>query len=281
MIFLKTLDGIAAGLRRMGLSSLTRLGRRIFKRCLGRLPLSVTVRGFRIYGELEHRGFLRILEEDRCEPHSVALFEAALKPGMTVVDVGAYVGYYTLVASRAVGSQGRVYAFEPAPLNLPALIRNLDVNFCAQNCAVIQKAASDEARKVPMFVFPGDPSQNSLARLVPDATESPINVECVTIDSVLAGRPAHAVKIDIEGFEPRAIKGMERTIRNSPGMTLIVEFCPAALRAAGTPPDAFLAQLRSCGFDIQVIDEDERLLSSPGPDLFGVQKKNLYCRLRP
>jgi hypothetical protein len=104
-------------------------------------------------------------------------------------------------------------------------------------------------------------------------------VRATTADTVLAeAGPLSAVKIDVEGAEPRALAGMRRTLeRAGPGLRLFIECNPDALRRAGSSPEALLEQLTGLGFRVQVIDEEAARLVAPG-DLGAVAGYvNLIC----
>jgi hypothetical protein len=114
------LDRVAARMRRLGLRRLTRWGRHLVGRVVGE-SLSVEVDGLRMAGSVEHRGHMELVRQGRYEPFTTELFKSCLRAGMTVVDIGAQLGYFTLLAGQAVQSEGRVYAFEPDPRTFPLI----------------------------------------------------------------------------------------------------------------------------------------------------------------
>jgi len=77
------------------------------------------------------------------EEHETALFKQLVKKGMVVVDLGAYIGYYTLIAAKIVGETGKVFAFEPEPHNYDLLVKNIEVNGY-KNVIPVQKAVSNK-----------------------------------------------------------------------------------------------------------------------------------------
>ena len=85
------------------------------------------------------------------EVQNIELFKRMVKPNMVVVDVGAHIGYYTLIASRIVGQGGKVFAFEPEPSNYNNLIQNVEMNKC-KNVLTIEKAVSDNEDKAFLYV---------------------------------------------------------------------------------------------------------------------------------
>lgn len=276
-------------MRRLVAATSERLGLRLEGLWLRILPLLtrdylwVKADGLHVYGSTHYQRFLYRLMRGSFEPFSVQLFKQAMEPGMVVLDIGAYIGYYSLLAARGVGSPGKVYAFECDPKNYRFLLHNLKLNELGADVELVRKAVAHQAGAKPLFVYRGDASQNSLWYRRGGGTA--IEVECTTVDEVLGERPAHVIKMDIEGGEIHALKGMEKTLRNSDEVTMFVECHPHALSSAGGSAEILLARLEELGFRIQVIDESERRLR-PASELMykdprGENKKyavNLYCR---
>jgi len=136
------------------------------------------------------------------------VFQRAIKPGDVVYDIGANVGFYTLLSSILVGTEGRVYAFEPLPSNLRDLRKHQEINRIF-NCTVIEAAVSSTEGEARF-----DPSPNRhQGRLSRTGT---ILVRKVSLDSLLRqGRinPPSVMKIDIEGAEFECLCGATETIR--------------------------------------------------------------------
>jgi hypothetical protein len=102
-------------------------------------------------------------------------------------------------------------------------------------------------------------------------------VETVRIDDVLAGRSVDVIKMDIEGNEPAALRGMENTLARSPDARLFVELSPGALQAAGVSPESFKATLNAAFREVSMIDERNASLR---PFTLDESDRlcNLYCR---
>ena len=144
---------------------------------------------------------------DGCIPHQRPLdrlFAATLRPGDLVVDVGANIGYTTLLAARLVGPSGRVIAFEPAARMAVLLRRSTDQasNVEVRQCAI----GAGEGRTTFYEANFGD-----LSSVLPVEGAVHYDVPLSTLDSQLHGLPSPTlVKIDVEGFEPEVIAGMGR-----------------------------------------------------------------------
>jgi len=140
------------------------------------------------------------------EKEQTAFFEQLVKPGAVLFDVGAHVGYYSLLSSRLVGEKGRVVAFEAMPRNARFLRHHLEANRCA-NVEVIEGAASDRAGTA----WFGKGTGTGTGRLS-DAGE--LEVRTMTLDDVAAERALlpDFLKIDVEGAEERVLDGAARIL---------------------------------------------------------------------
>jgi FkbM family methyltransferase len=182
------------------------------------------------------------------------LFERMIRPGMTFLDVGAYVGYFTILASTWVGPKGRVYAFEPDTLAYSYLVKNIEANRCA-NAVAINKAAADRAATAGLVRDPKGPE--SFLTPTPSAG-SP--VETVTLDSVLetVNWPVvDVIKMNIEGSELFALRGMREISQRNPALNLVMEINPTAMARVGTSREALEAELVGLGFHrCQIVERD-------------------------
>lgn len=144
----------------------------------------------------------------RYESAEVAVFTSLVHGGHTVFDVGAHVGFYTLLAARLVGASGRVVSIEPFPRNLGYLRRHVKLNDCA-NVRVVAAAVADIAGHAT-FAEGGTDAEGQLT------AAGTLEVEVVTLDAIAYGTPGMplptVLKIDVEGAEQRALAGAERLL---------------------------------------------------------------------
>ncbi|GBC84988.1 hypothetical protein HRbin11_01428 [bacterium HR11] len=272
---LNTMDAVARLLRWAGLRQVTRWGREMVRRVLGD-SLRIDWEGLTLTGAIEHRGYLRSLREGRREPGTVALVRRLVPEGVTVVDVGAYIGVYALLAAKIVGSEGKVYAFEPDPRNFAVLRRNVMLNHLQDIVVCFEAAASDRNGLAKFFINEGDASASSLVRPYPHARE--VQVPCVRLDEALADIGAvHLMKVDVEGAEIKVLQGAEGLIRRSPDLWLICEVNPSALAAGGTSPAELLGLLSEFGFTARVIDENTMQLYQIPEDWSRVKYVNILA----
>jgi FkbM family methyltransferase len=163
------------------------------------------------------------LIHDGFEDEEIAFVEEMLRPGMTVLDIGAHHGLYTLLASRRVGKRGRVIAFEPSPRERKRLRRHLWLNR-SKNVAVQSCALGDEHREAELFLVTGcEDWCNSLRAPQIDARTVTVRVELERVDDVLEKlgiARVDFIKLDVEGAELSILRGARATLAASRPMIL-------------------------------------------------------------
>lgn len=185
------------------------------------------------------------------EPGQTALLGERLRPGMTVVDGGAHVGYFTCQAAGLVGPRGLVLAFEPAPRNYELLLANVWRNGFG-NVVCFPWALGDSASIGPLQLSETNSGDHRLGA-------RGVQTRVAKLDDVLAIRPpVDVVKLDVQGSEEAALRGMEALVAGSPEILVLVELSPADARAAGSEPRALLDWYRSLGFVVRVQLPDEK-----------------------
>ena len=215
------------------------------------------------------------------EPFETSLLSAEIRPGMTIVDVGANIGYYTLLFSKLTGDQGRVYAFEPEPQNFSLLQQNLARNQ-RTNVVALNRAVSDRAGE--SFLYLSTENYGDHQAYPSEDGRRKVPITMTRLDDCVKG-PIDLIKMDVQGFEAHALNGMEAVIAASPGLTIFTEFWPEGLHRAGSDAADFLCRLRSFGLEIFFINEyanrlepadDAELLRRYAPSV-GTHT-NLLCR---
>lgn len=179
-------------------------------------------------------------------------FVRLLRPGDHVIDVGANVGYFTLVAARLVGPTGGVHAFEPSPQVFPWLRANARLNPVLNIC-VHQLAVADRRAPVSFHTAPPDRTGYSSIRDLGAETAAVTTVDAVALDDLLDELPpTRLVKIDVEGAEWLVLQGMRRLIeRDRPH--LLCELDDGFLRELGSDAAQVCRFLRDAGYDLHRI----------------------------
>jgi FkbM family methyltransferase len=182
---------------------------------------------------------------------------------MTIFDIGANIGYFSLISGRQVGEKGKVFAFEPAPKNFSLIRMNIEVNGFS-NIIPVAKAVSNCSGKQKLFLA-SDPGEHSLSDYV--GTEF-IEVDVTSVDEFVRSQnlSVDLIKMDVEGSEMRVLEGMAETIAKNPYLKIITEFSPHHLESRGCVPAAFLERLMGYGFKLHVIDEKSNRQELRTPD---------------
>ena len=149
------------------------------------------------------------------EPLTTHILMDIVKPGMTVVDVGANLGYYTLLEARLVGPQGKVIAIEPYPRSVRFLRRNIVENEFSYIVSVVEAAVGDCEAYVD-FAVSEKANWNRILDMSTSETDiSTIKVKMIRLDDVVGNCPIDFIRMDIEGAEVKAIRGAFETITSS------------------------------------------------------------------
>src|SRR5215204_2954149 len=168
------------------------------------------------------------------------LMENVLGPGQTFVDVGANIGYFSVLGSRLVGPSGRVLAIEPDEFNLNLLRANLERHGCS-NVTVIPVAAWSERGELDFH----RPPDGAVARVGQD-DGSGLHVRAAPLDELVEGTVDY-LKIDCEHSDHVVVRGAAELLRRNPSMLLSVEFHPWEGSHLGESPAEILEGYRAGG----------------------------------
>ncbi|MCG6533930.1 MAG: FkbM family methyltransferase [Syntrophales bacterium LBB04] len=180
----------------------------------------------------------------------ICLIKKVIEPGMTVLDIGANIGFYSTLFARLVGEKGNVIAFEPDALNFKHLSANTR-KFA--NVTAHQLACGDKTQELKLYLS----DKFNVDHQTFDSGEGRkcVETQSVSIDDYLNNnRKVDFIKIDVQGYDFYAIKGAIETIKNSPSLIILGELWPYALNKAGVRPSEYLKLLESLGLSVQVPD---------------------------
>jgi len=235
---------VAAGLTRFALPhKIYRPIKKWFKRT------EVTIDGHRLFLDAEDSLDLSI--DPTYENLESATLAGLIHKGDTVVDIGANIGFYTLLFARWVGPGGKVIAFEPDPDNFDLLRKNVEANGY-RNVTLHRKAIADRNGTARLYLSDTNTADHRLY----DSGDgrSFVEVETLRLDEILSGEEKiDFVKMDIQGSEPTALEGMRGILTKNPRARLFLEFWPAGLARRGSDPRRLLASLKEMGFEIREI----------------------------
>ncbi len=213
---------------------------------------SFIIQRYGVKMELPRRFLNHYVYEDY-EPATRRAFLEALRPGMTVVDVGAHIGFYSLLAARRVGPTGAVHAVEPGPDNLEVLRRNVALNGLSQ--VVVHPVAAAGRREMREFHLTGSSDSHGFHAHPLTETVRTLMVEAAPVDELIPGE-GDVMKVDVEGAELEALAGMTRLLSGERPLTLFIEWNPACMRNADTDPLDLPLALRDLGFtELRALDD--------------------------
>ena len=218
------------------------------------------------------------------ETFATKLVMEEIREGDVVVDIGANIGYFTLIFSRLVGQSGKVYAFEPDAGNFALLEKNIAAN-AYSNVILEKKAVADRTGEATLYRSSVD---NMDHRLVEASThQAGVPVGVVRLDEYFQGKAeaVRFIKIDIQGAEKRAFEGMRGLVERQSRLTVLMEFAPSFLRACNTEPEDLLGLLDELGFSYWEVDEkNEQLIAVTPAEVLDKHRgederfTNLICR---
>ncbi len=192
------------------------------------------------------------------EKFQAKLIKDALRPSMTVLDLGANIGYYTLMVARGLRGSGRVYAFEPESFNFKLLAANVWANGYTK-AVPLRQAVSDIEGEVTLFKG-SEIGQHSIYVDNVTRLSGLERVSTTTLDCFAERvEKVEIIKMDIQGAEGRAIRGGERLLTEQ-HPTLFIEISPHLLRHAGDDHRDIIELLKSWGYMLSMINESRQKL---------------------
>ena len=210
----------------------------------------IQIEGFEMYvREKEANG----LHDGYCEPHETALIKKLVKPDWCCMDIGANIGFFTILMSRQCE---HVYAFEPEPHNFEMLKQNVVLNEFG-DVTLYKEAVGDKNGTMPLYLCPSDPGMHRLykSKWCNDRTDT--YVYCTQLDDYKFSK-INLIKMDIEGAEFGALLGMvELLIKDHP--LIIMEYHPMSIKEYGVRPDKVYEFLYKLGYRMSLIPNMEQL----------------------
>ena len=185
------------------------------------------------------------------EPIQTQIVKKYVKEGDVVLDIGANIGYYTLLFAQLVGSKGRVFSFEPDPVNFDLLRKSVDLNGY-QNVTLIQKAVSNKNGKLELHIGKENRAINRIYDAGMSDTEDSIEIDTILLDDYFKdhGLKIDFAKIDVEGSESGVIEGMSSILKKSKNLKIMTEFDPFLMKKFGVDAANYIQLLLEHGFKL-------------------------------
>jgi FkbM family methyltransferase len=223
------------------------------------IALCYTREGFPIFFNNRDPGAIswQLRMQRRYEPEETAFIRQHLSSGSVFVDVGANIGFFSVLAARLVGNTGRVYAFEPDPENAAILAQNVATLPHPGTVNIIQVGAGSQSQVGYLFRCAdnfGDHRLFDTGETDADGRmRQTIPIRIQRIDDILgAEKRVDLVKVDTQGFEVEVFRGMEQTLQKFRPL-LLFEFWPFGLRGAGYHPPELLQEIAKQGYQFYLI----------------------------
>jgi FkbM family methyltransferase len=193
------------------------------------------------------------------EPEETELVKKLIKPGDIFVDVGANLGYYSLLAARVGASH--VYAFEAQPSTYELLGKNVIINWMTKFITYENLAVYSHTTDLEFFIRNHYPGNSSLGFTAPDQlqkwfdTTTAVKVHAVSIDDYFAEKPGKIdlIKVDVEGAEPAVFEGARRTLAKNRGVKILCEWSPDQMATARQDPGYLVDLWAEQGFRAHVL----------------------------
>jgi FkbM family methyltransferase len=212
------------------------------------------------------------------EPLETEIIRKEIKNGNVVVDIGANIGYYTLIFANLVGKEGKVFAFEPSPDNFALLQKNIEINNY-QNVKTEQIAVSNKSGKTKLYMTI-NPADNRIYDLHDNSDF--IEVATIRMDDYFNNYNGKIdfIKMDIQGAEWAAIQGMSLLLKKNKDIKILTEFSPPLLKGFRIEPAEFLDLLLKQDFKIYNVNSQEMKLEATNIDellkKYPAEKEDLF-----
>lgn len=200
------------------------------------------------------------------EKETTLFLEKNIRRGQKVVDIGAHIGYYTVLFSDLVGNEGHVYAFEPDPINFKLLRRNAEPS----NTTIENKAVSNVDGYTELFL--NSEGNKGDHRIFPMVGRKSIKIKTIKIDTYFADNRIDFIKCDTQGAEPLVLKGAEQTLKRCKPV-VIIECCPLWKQAKQGIEKSF-DPLLDAGYSLYEIKRTGKLTLKKPNELFKMINEN-------
>ncbi len=215
--------------------------------------------GTRLWCSLDERAISRPILLDAYERSETTFIASVVRSGDHVVDAGANIGFHTMHMAKLVGPEGRVDAFEPLPYLADALEASIRENRFEDRIGLHRLALDERAGALPIRHAPRTANFGG-GHFAPNEPVPPNHADVLVatdrLDDVLAGRPCRFIKIDVEGAEPRIIRGATATLRNHQPI-LLAELHERQLQiVSGIGATEFIEHMAALGYVWKRLNEN-------------------------
>ncbi len=202
---------------------------------------------------------LKLLKYGEYEQDMTLAISSLLKKGDSFLDIGSNEGFFSVLASKQVGNEGKIFSIEPQKRLWEILIKNFEINHCT-NVQLLPYGIGSKQDDVIMNLYPTlNSGASSLSanfnfkisfQKIRQKIYGQQSLKVITLDSLIAVLPNHIklAKIDIEGFECEAVLGAEQLLKSKRIENLLIEMHPNALESMGQSEDQITQLLSNFGY---------------------------------
>lgn len=180
-----------------------------------------------------------------------------LKWDSKFIDVGANIGFYSLMASKIIGEPGRVFSFEPSYREYSRLLKNIELNHC-NNIIPFNFALTNEIREVLLSTSKSHTGLNTLNSVTEFEISGYQLVQAVTLDYIFSASDVEfdLIKIDVEGAEYLVLQGMQKILAERRIKKIVIEITPKFFNSFGYDKHTLYSFIESFGFKATIRSED-------------------------
>lgn len=235
----------------------------------------IEVQGHKMF--LDSTDSLELLTREVYHPLLTDLVKKEVKEGDVVLDIGAHIGYFTLIFAKLVGKKGKVFAFEPEPNNFELLRKNVETNGY-KNVVLVQRAVSNKNEKNKLYLSKDCSGMHKIKNS--GHSRYFIQMKTIKLDDYFKNYDGNIdfIKMDIEGAEAWALEGMSLLLARSKKVKIITEFYPLAFKEFNIKSKEFLNFFIKHGFKFYDLNEEkgkiEPIKISELVKIYTLEKKN-------
>ena len=189
------------------------------------------------------------------DPYVTFLIHQFLSESDVFIDIGANIGYYAVVASGI--TRAPIYAFEPEPFAYGLLQRNIELNQI-KNVTAVDKAICEKDKKLKLYLNEFNHGDHRCFESE-DNKRSAIEIDGITLDNYMREnsdtKNIKLIKIDVQGYELNVLQGMQQILQDNEDITVISEYEPGLMLAAGYQPEVFIREFSKLDFNCYFLDE--------------------------
>jgi FkbM family methyltransferase len=204
----------------------------------GNIGMTKTYFGKKILINTQNIYTLSIIDNGYIEKAICKILEDNLLPGNVFVDIGANIGFLTLLGCHLTGNNGYVYAFEANPEVYKTLEENIMINGYKKKTILYNKAVHSENTRLQ---FTWNTHRDGSGRIVTEVqsglAQNHCEIDAIALDSILSGKKIDFIKIDVEGSEPYVLDGMKKIIQSNKDMKVILEWNTKHMKQRAASPE--------------------------------------------